>query len=253
MEKIKVNYKSRNFDFYIHDTKKDLYVSKHIKETNTWETNISNIMLNNMKSDGIFLDIGANIGWHTKVLQEHGYRTISFEPEPSNFELLLKNCEKNDCLLYELALGDESRISYIKKNPTNYGDSYISDDGDNKVEIVKLDDIIDKSIIKNINVIKIDVQGYEAAVLKGGHEFLKKLQDGTTIIIEVNPSSLNKDILIIQDLINRAKSSFALTFWNDAQMNVGKALRACYKPDKKILDKFKLTKNGMEFDLVITL
>ena len=52
-----------------------------------------------LKPGMVVLDIGANIGYHTLIsskLVGNTGKIYSFEPEPHNFKLLLKNIEINE-------------------------------------------------------------------------------------------------------------------------------------------------------------
>jgi FkbM family methyltransferase len=229
MFKTNINFNNKNFDFYTHNPDHDIVISKSIHDTNCWEPRITDIILSSMKLDGIFIDIGANIGWHTKVVQEHGFKTISVEPEPLNFELLVKNCQKHDCELYNIALGDEKSTAFIQKNPTNYGDCYITDTGEKTVDIIKLDDIIAESIIKNINVIKIDVQGYESKVITGAKKVLNKSNPGTVLIIELTPDWISKNELkTILDIVKKCKKYYAVPYWDPSQtLSFDQAYKHC--------------------------
>jgi FkbM family methyltransferase len=210
----KTTFDSTEFTFHIHDHNRDLVISKCIHNDGAWEANISWIILNSMKEGGLFVDIGANIGWHTKVVQNRGYDVIAFEPEPENFKLLMKNCNKEGSLLKNVALGDETTSLFLERDNINYGNTYVVDSGDIKVDSVRLDDVLDKSVALRTSVVKMDTQGYETKIIKGGLEFFKNLKKGTVIITEVSIWRPQFDLQLFLDTLHTdVTKSYALCHW----------------------------------------
>lgn len=231
------------FPFTIHTPEIDTVVSGEIYLYGRWEKPISDIIVDNMKPGGLFVDIGANIGWYSKVVQNAGYDVIAFEPLSLNYELLTKNCQREGSRLYQLGLGNESGSFNMKVNPMNYGDSWIDDTGPHTVQVNCLDDIVDTKLAKKVDVVKIDVQGFETLVIEGGLNFFNSLRPGTKIIIEV---SLNKPSFnfktLMRDLVLKTSSSYALCFWHD------------FKPSsfEKAVEEATTNPEWQEFDLVLT-
>lgn len=239
-----VIYRNKNFKFHIHNPTKDLVVSAGIYLDKHWEPFISDIILDAMKPNGIFVDIGANIGWHSKVVLDKGYRVIAFEPQPENFEILKKNCGGDLSTLYNIALGHKNDVVKFYKDPGNFGNSYIDEQGDNIIEVKKIDDIISSNLIERVNVVKMDVQGYETNIINGGLNFFNSLKKGTLIILEVSPHrhEFDKRVLIRQ-LVQKCSSSYALCHWeNFSPVTFEKAL------EHSLNNK----KDSLEFDLILT-
>lgn len=210
----KTIFDSTEFTFHTHDCNKDLVVSNCIHDVGCWEPHISWIILNSMKEGGLFVDIGANIGWHTKVVQNRGYDAIAFEPEPENFKLLMENCNKEGSLLKNVALGDKTTSLFLHRDNINYGDTYVSESGEIKVDSVRLDDVLDKSIALRTSVVKIDTQGYETKIIQGGLQFFKNLKKGTFIVTEVSVSRPEFDLqLFLDTLLTDVTKSYALCHW----------------------------------------
>jgi FkbM family methyltransferase len=205
-----------------------------------------------MKPGGVFVDIGANIGWHSKIVQNEGYDVIAFEPEPENFNILKANCTKAGSTLHELALGSKTETLLIERNPINYGDSFISETGTTAVSVVRLDDILTQETISRVCVVKMDVQGFETNVINGATQFFDSLSKGTTIIIEVSPWNSNCQLAVIASLIAKSSSSYALTYWTDDILTVDKAIASCRSPaENGVPDKFITPYINLEFDMVL--
>jgi len=134
---------------------------------------------------GVFIDIGANIGKYTiklgNQLKKKG-KVISIEPEPINFKALSKNVKLNkleNVFLENVACSDkEGFMDFYIDYVGDYGGghSLIKNEISRKkikVKTKKLDSILDELKIKKVDLIKIDVEGAESLVLKGGLKTLK--------------------------------------------------------------------------------
>lgn len=136
------------------------------------------------------LDIGANEGqFADKMHAVFPSATIySFEPIPETFSILQKNFEKIPQIKpVNLAIGDVPGEIEFNKNESTASSSFLemtSQHTDNfyfavetapiKVKVDSLENAMkDKSIVFPL-LIKIDVQGFEEKVIKGGMEVIKK-------------------------------------------------------------------------------
>jgi len=241
---VMANFDGKEFEFATHNRLKDQVISKAISIDKCWEPHISRIIVDSLKPDGLFIDIGANIGWHTRIAQNAGYDVIAFEPEQDNFDILKKNCTKDGSILYKTALGDVAATASLHCDPNNYGDVWISDSQDGVIEVVRLDDVLDKSCALKTNVVKMDVQGYETKIIQGGIEFFKNLQKGTVIITEISLWKQEFDLQVLLDVLHTdVTESYALcNWWNNEPVTLAEALEHASKD---------LTSNIFEFDLII--
>lgn len=150
---------------------------------------ISNEILKNTK-DGIVLDIGANMGSYTIPLAaEHPHLQIySFEPQRVVFYQLCTNILLNrldNIFAYNQGISDSIWTKFLEvpdyNNESNIGAFSVEDDVRAKDYLVVtkggLEQInavpLDTMQLKNIRLIKIDVEGHELAVLHGAKETLK--------------------------------------------------------------------------------
>jgi FkbM family methyltransferase len=124
------------------------------------------------------VDVGAHVGNHTLYLAHVlGLRTISFEPNPQNFALLVANVRVNGlegiCTAHNLAVGAApGRVRTIDAGDRNTGMATVEADPAGDVVMATLDDMVLTE--PRIDVIKIDVEGGEFDVLQGADEVLKK-------------------------------------------------------------------------------
>jgi FkbM family methyltransferase len=142
-----------------------------------------------LKEDFVVFDIGANIGVFTCFaanLAKKG-KVFSFEPVSFVFDLLKKNTREYDNVeCYKIGFGSEIDEKEILIRQWNPGYSTIQDspierphqsfDLKEKIEILTLDSFVEEKNLGKIDFIKIDVEGYEIEVLKGGIETIKKFR-----------------------------------------------------------------------------
>lgn len=136
------------------------------------------------------LDIGANLGYMSLLFSKKvgKNKVASFEPVKDNYSVLLrivKIFRAKNILTFNYALGeiedDIYMITPIVNGVKKQGLSQVSNDPErypgssntHKVSQKKLDSISEVSNLK-IGAIKIDVEGYEHFVLKGGISLIKE-------------------------------------------------------------------------------
>jgi FkbM family methyltransferase len=151
------------------------------------------------KARPVCLDVGANAGQTIDMLKAvYGNPIIhAFEPSTRTFALLRQKAAYDGVHLYNYALGRE--IS--SREFVNYQDSCLSSflaldpHEDNRfrnvrieakepVAIETIDSFLDRSGIDNVDLLKIDTQGFDLEVLLGGE---KSFQSGTikNVLIEL--------------------------------------------------------------------
>jgi FkbM family methyltransferase len=179
-------------DFKIYTIQNDCMgrdiINKHI-----WEPHIVNFLKTNLKKDSVFLDVGSNYGWHSIIASNICDKVFSFEPQTLMYEIQKLNIEENkieNCFVFKYALGNSEDTKEMAPidygmNGVNIGDLSIGNGG----ELVNVK-TLDSMKLSKVDVIKIDVQGYEKFVLEGGMETIKK--NKPIMIIEFEEFQLNK-------------------------------------------------------------
>lgn len=136
------------------------------------------------------IDIGANLGLFSLAMAKVGFSEIhSFEPIPATHLKFLKNIELNSefserILPRRLGVGAKQGNVKFMVNPTSPGQNKIATPSldvpgkhcEVSCEITTLDTYLKESDIGQISLLKMDVEGFEADVLKGGSECLKSGQ-----------------------------------------------------------------------------
>ena len=140
----------------------------------------------------IVFDVGAHRGESVQFFSNifENATIYSFEPDPDNFRHLANFCKDVSCAshIFNLALGtsvddvqfyrqDKPHLNSIYPINRNSNDSLgYAKGADNQSIIIKmatLDEMLNKTKIGRCDLLKIDVQGAEVDVLKGGKDFLK--------------------------------------------------------------------------------
>jgi FkbM family methyltransferase len=125
----------------------------------------------------IAYDIGASVGFHTLLLATLGAKVYSFEPNPSSRTSLTGQLTANPGLAVQVepyALSDHAGRAYLKKSLMSMAN--LSETGDIEVETKTIDEID----LPPPDVMKIDVEGHELRVLRGG---LAKLEQFRPVIL----------------------------------------------------------------------
>ena len=141
-------------------------------------------------------DIGANVG--KKARQYHRMfpdaRIYCFEPVPSTFERLAKNVAafKGAIVPYPLALGSQPGRARMLWNLTHSGGSMMLRDGlasaphgatrEIDVPVSTLDEIASELPLQDDILVKIDVEGHDLEVIRGGTNVLSR---ASAVIVEV--------------------------------------------------------------------
>ena len=193
-----LNFHNKDIQFYVSNKTTTARVKKIWKKepiTIEW--------MNGIKKDEVVIDIGANIGMYT-LMSGVGREAIvyGFEPEASNYHLLVKNIKLNSMhnriKTYCAGVLDYDGFSDLniddEVDDTLGGSNYSVDEEvgfDLKpmkvgykqgINVITLDSFCRKMNIKPDHI-KIDVDGLEHRVIKGAVESILQAK---TIIIELN-------------------------------------------------------------------
>lgn len=130
-------------------------------------------------AETVCLDIGANIGNHARVFARHFSQVHAFEPHPRIFALLSANAYGHPITAHNLGLSDRAARLAVMEDAANLGASRIvTAEGDTALayDVRRLDDVVAEAVPGRIGFVKIDVEGHEAQVIRGGAATLKRDQ-----------------------------------------------------------------------------
>lgn len=162
-----------------------------------FEPGILRLIRKNISKEGIFVDIGANIGQHSLYAAHFCKHVYAFEPIERLCFQFLKSVYKNELYninVFNYGLGNEDKKMDIFTAANNMGSSSVIEKksriNNGSIKIKKLDDIRKMCGIEKVDFMKIDVEGYEWEVLQGAKQTLLKWKP--KIILEYSPNLYNK-------------------------------------------------------------
>lgn len=125
------------------------------------------------------IDIGANVGTSSlsaaHLVGDKG-KILAFEPHPVIFNYLTQNIALNgfsNIHPYNLALGDKrGTVSFSSQ----HGDAQnrVREDGKLSISVDRLDHILENTPLAQVDLLKIDVEGYELFIFKGATSILSR-------------------------------------------------------------------------------
>jgi FkbM family methyltransferase len=135
---------------------------------------------------GVFVDVGAYIGFYTVFAARHGWRVVAFEPNPINLILLRYNIAFHGVgdrvVVVDKAAGDVhgyARFSISSSPSESSFTKYLRNELrllNIDVEVVTIDSILESLGIGDVEnlVMKVDVEGFGLRVLRGVRRSIEK-------------------------------------------------------------------------------
>lgn len=187
-------------ELFTHPPEADL-VSRKLHDTRAWEPFESRLWLAAHRPGDVVVDVGANLGYYS-LLSALGpsptERIFAFEPAADNYRLLCKNIALNGCedrvTAVAAALGERDESIDLHRNEDNLGDHQVyAGDGERETEPVVIHRGADflGAQVDRIDLMKIDTQGSELAVLRGLKPMLTASRENLRMLIELTPFSLD--------------------------------------------------------------
>ena len=146
-------------------------------------------LLHFLRPADVFWDIGANIGSYSILAAKNCHAKIfAFEPIPQTFKVFQKNIEINDIekniIPNNIGLSDKKGHLYFTYQHDSMNHVAHQNENSIKVPVKTVDEII--NLVPEIPImIKIDVEGYELPVFRGGSHLLKNNRL-KVIVVELN-------------------------------------------------------------------
>lgn len=185
------------YKFFIFLDRQNGAVDEYIFMHKNWEPEIGAIMREELSAGGVFLDVGANIGYFSllaaRIVGENGH-IIAFEPIGRLCRQIKTSAEKNNITnlrIENVGCSDGAGAAKLYLAENNIGGSSLNarESGDyEEVILRKLDDYVE--VLNKVDLIKIDVEGREYEALLGAQSLLQKFKP--KIILEFSPDIYTK-------------------------------------------------------------
>ncbi len=195
--------------FYLEN---DRYIGQRVA-LEKYEPYETQLILRQVKTGDVIVDVGANIGYYTVLLADKvgkNGKVYAFEPDKTNFEILKKNIKENNLkniVAVNAAAGSKNGKSFLYKSRENFGDHKLKTppistkskspplEEREVIQVIKLDDYFKKepSFAKasegrrKVDLIKIDTQGWEPEVIEGAKNLISK--NKPVMFLEYSPAS----------------------------------------------------------------
>ncbi len=158
--------------------------------------------------DACVVDVGGNVGFYAirQALRAKRGRVLTFEPSPTVFHRLQRNIEAHHQKLanvtaVNLAIGDASGTVPLFESPMSIHSRVETGKTDQTIDVPcrRLDTVLESFGVERVNILKIDTEGYERAVLFGGTSILPKTE---RIVLEMHERSA-QDKRVIDAMLRR--------------------------------------------------
>jgi FkbM family methyltransferase len=191
---IKVRAAKSGLAFFSH---RRSLIARHIAKYGAIEPDLTDWLSEYLSScrPGLFVDAGANVGWHAlHAARMPGVEAVvAFEPDPTNAWLFDRNRSQVDgkIILMVAALAEKRGTAllhrYKNSNPGRHSIAVGYNLGSILVPVVDLDGALDDLGFGDqpIAVLKIDVEGFEPAVIAGARRALGRTQ---VVVLELSPA-----------------------------------------------------------------
>ena len=154
----------------------------HLLIDGIYEAGLVRLVRSQLRSGGVFLDVGANIGTFTvpaaTAVGPHGV-VLAIEASPQMHHYLATNIELNQCanVIQEqcVASDHEGTCEFYEAPLEKFGMGSVGPQfsvAPLTLRAATLDSLIERHHLDRVDVIKIDVEGYEAAVFRGAQVIL---------------------------------------------------------------------------------
>ena len=182
----------------------DEILQQYIYYFGLWEPDITRLVRQRLRPSDAFVDVGANAGYYTllgsRLVGESG-TVIAIEPSPELFTVLQANISLNGAAnvrAVNIAAADRpGRLPLFRGPSENTGlATVVPDQGlefDRLVEAQPLSTLLHPDELKDVRLVKIDVEGGEAEVVAGMEPLLRSGRDDLEVIVELHPEQLGPE------------------------------------------------------------
>ena len=183
----------------------DDWIQQNIYFLGDYEKAELNSIENFLQEDSNFIDIGANFGLYTlyasRIIKDKG-QIISFEPFSQNYNALSRNATLNNLThvcLEKIAIGEQADTIhlYYDEQEQNLGMASakpVENGIKEEVPVTSLDLYLKDKSLSKIDLIKIDIEGFEFAALRGMKETLEAYSPALLIEIFDNDAYNSNEV-----------------------------------------------------------
>ena len=143
-----------------------------------WYESYGNFFCKYVKNKGVVVQAGGYCGINPRMFSELFETVYTFEPDPMNFFCLTLNCQNDNVIKNQAALGkNHEMISVIRTHRENKGMNKTYPLFGSNVPTFKIDDLK----LTACDLIQLDVEGYETNILHGAVDVISKFKPVITV------------------------------------------------------------------------
>lgn len=150
----------------------------------------------NSKKMSCALDIGAHVGFWLADMCKEFEKVYAFEPIESVRLCLQNNVQAENYQIYPYGLSNSTGTKYVTYNEYETGNTFISDIGKTPIHVYKMDELD----LPEMQYIKIDAEGHELEVCRGGRETI--LKHKPFVHVEAKEKILRRHNLGVPDVVD---------------------------------------------------
>jgi FkbM family methyltransferase len=194
------------------------YVQRMIFSFGFWEPNISAYIQGVLQPGDVFVDVGANVGYHSllaaKLVGSKG-TVVAIEAAPTTFTLLKNNLALNRCenaLAINVAASDRHGQVDLFSDETLAETTTIASRGfafSAQIACAPLSDIIPSPLAERVRLLKLDIEGGEIPVMNNLLSNLDRFSPELQVIAEVSVSELKAEW---KDIIDKMRANGFSTY-----------------------------------------
>ena len=126
----------------------------------------------------VAVDVGGHVGFWSYYLA-HAFREVhAFEPNAIFCQCFERNVREKNVRLHRVALGETKKAVALEVDPRNSGATHVRPQAAGEIPMRRLDDFG----LEEVDLVKVDVEGYERLVLEGARDTLLRCRP--VVIIE---------------------------------------------------------------------
>lgn len=176
-----------------------------------------------------FVDVGAHVGWFALIAARcvgKSGRVVAVDPQPYNCERLMNNAMANgfeNIVVVPVAASDIDNFAIVRQQGARDKARFSLDGrGVNDTIVrfycptIRLDTLLRQLEIDEANIVKIDVEGLEASVLRGAESILRRVRN---IVLEVLPETPNQNTKEVIEILTAA--GFHIQQVDGSSWNIG--------------------------------
>lgn len=184
---------------------KNELISEQLMQGNGWETELYPIIDKYISATSTVIDAGAFIGTHSLALSRKVNRVIACEPYLASFNLLSSNVainQRQNIECFNMALSDKEEVldtMWIPLQLFNHGCARFDEEFKDintpvkgRYELTTIDILADKLKLDNVDLIKIDTEGFEDKIIAGAKQTILRFKPAILIENKTNGSKYNE-------------------------------------------------------------